>query len=193
MAECIILSVDLHWMSCPKQATILFPILAIHWAKLAEYCIILRKLNCMIILRRIFTRSCAEYCSLLPSFVVSIWSIFCLLVYPWNSYLGKITLHCRDKLKWDIQVAKTSKTGCSLGLGDLRILRLLRRILRLNFDGLELFYSDVEPLCSRKLYLAKTVPFFPRRYTQNALMCFAESCYIIETGLSRTLHKNAQF
>ena len=62
-------------------------------------------------------------------------------------------------------------TGCSLGIGDRRILRLLRRILRLNFDGLEIHisYSDEEPLCSRKLYLAKMVSFFPRRYTQNAL------------------------
>ena len=62
-------------------------------------------------------------------------------------------------------------TGCSLGIGDRRILRLLSRILRLNFDDLELHisYSDEEPLCSRKLYLAKMVSFFPRRYTQNVL------------------------
>ncbi len=36
--------------------------------------------------------------------------------------------------------------GCSLGIRDQRILRLLRRILRLNFKGLYLFFIQMQNL-----------------------------------------------
>ena len=55
-------------------------------------------------------------------------------------------------------------SGCSLGNGDRRILCLLRKffgeILMAWSSAVYFFYSDVEPLCSRKLYLAKMVSFF---------------------------------
>ena len=42
---------------------------------------------------------------------------------------------------------KNSYSGCSLGIGDWRILHLLYRILRLTCDlTLTDFYSDMEPL-----------------------------------------------
>ena len=106
------------------QATILFPILAIYWAKLNEYCIILRKVNCMIFLRRIFTCSCVEYCSLSSFFVVSIFVHFLLArlatrLYPWNSYLRGITLHYIDTAKMRYtrckDVEKCSYLRCRIG------------------------------------------------------------------------------
>ena len=105
------------------QATILFPILAIYWAKLNEYCIILRKVNCMIFLCRIFTCSCAEFCSLWPSLVGSILVHFLLARlatrrYPWNSYLGEITLHYNTaKMRYTRckDVEKCSYLRCRVG------------------------------------------------------------------------------
>jgi len=49
-------------------------------------------------------------------------------------------LELKEHGKWFYWQNLHSYAGCSLGIGDRRILRLLRRILWLNFDGLELSY-----------------------------------------------------